>query len=179
MSDKAVFKWQSKKQSQSNYRVNHQRKLTTICSQPWTDGIHAVIYLFSQTKEEQKQKQSRHLPRKRDGVTQTKLKRRLHVEGNIFKTSVTVSLLCRLELKTTKSALLGRYFLPSAALLLKQCKISSALHLRDYWVVCREKHTSNSKTIVRTLQGINMILLPDIVHQHKCLCFPGYMVSRQ
>ena len=27
---------------------------TTILSQPWTNGIHEVIYLFSQINEEQK-----------------------------------------------------------------------------------------------------------------------------
>lgn len=38
--------WLSK--NQSNYRADHKRKLNTIFSQPWIDGIHGVIYSFSQ-----------------------------------------------------------------------------------------------------------------------------------
>ena len=39
-----------KNQNQSNHRANHKGKLTFIFSQSRTNGIHGVIYLFSQTK---------------------------------------------------------------------------------------------------------------------------------
>ena len=49
----------SKDQNLSNYRANHNRELATFSSQTWTDGIHEVILdSFSQTSEEQKEKQS-------------------------------------------------------------------------------------------------------------------------
>ena len=39
-SNRAVFKWLSKYQNQSNYKTNHKHKLITSFSQPRTNGIH-------------------------------------------------------------------------------------------------------------------------------------------
>ena len=39
-------------ENQSNYKAKHKQKLTIIFSQPWTvNGIHGVIYRFSQSNE--------------------------------------------------------------------------------------------------------------------------------
>ena len=46
-----VFTWLLKNQYQSNYIGNHKCKQATIFSQPLFNGIHEVIYCFSQTSD--------------------------------------------------------------------------------------------------------------------------------
>ena len=69
----SVFTWLLKNQYQSNYIGNHKCKQATIFSQPLFNGIHEVIYCFSQTSDRgAKVNPILYSLWNSDGVTQTK-----------------------------------------------------------------------------------------------------------